>query len=385
MRVPLVNLQRQHEALREEIRAALDRVLDRGDFVLGREVTAFEQEFAVYCEARHCIGVGNGLDALTIALKGIGIGPGDEVITVANTFVATALAIHHAGGTPVLLDHERDTYNLDPRRLSSAITPRTKAIIPVHLFGRPADMDAIHTIANEHGLSVIEDACQAHGARYKGRRVGGLGRAAAFSFYPGKNLGALGDAGAIVTNDDELAERIRATRNYGATVKYHHTVRGFNSRLDSVQAAVLRVKLRHLDAWNATRRQLADRYREQLQGEGITTPAVSRDAEQVYHLFAIRCRDRDSVLERLHDQGIEAGVHYPIPIHRQPAFGDACRVPHPLPESERSCAELLSLPLCPFTTPQEVDFVADALMAATRSVIELDTDSADSACCLPTH
>jgi dTDP-4-amino-4,6-dideoxygalactose transaminase len=360
-RIPLVNLQRQHDALRDEIRAAIDRVIERADFILGHEVTAFEQEFAAYCEAKHCIGVGNGLDALTLAIKGLGIGPGDEVITVANTFVATALAIQHTGATPVLVDHEPESYNLDPRRLTTAITSRTKAIIPVHLYGRPADMDAINAIASEHGLSVIEDACQAHGARYKGRRAGSLGRAAAFSFYPGKNLGALGDAGAIVTNDDELADWLRTTRNYGAKVKYHHALRGLNSRLDSIQAAVLRVKLPHLDDWNARRRQLADRYRRQLDGTGLTLPTESTDSEHVYHLFAVRCPDRDAVLKQLHDKGIDAGIHYPVPIHRQPAFGSQCIVPRPLPESENSATELLSLPLCPFIDQSEIDAVAEAV------------------------
>lgn len=367
MRIPLVNLQRQHEALRGEIRAAIDRVVETGDFILGREVTAFEHEFAAFCGARHCIGVGNGLDALTIALQAVGVGRGDEVITVANTFVATALAIHHAGATPVFVDHDPNTYNLDPRRLSSAITQRTKAILPVHLFGRPADMDAINAIAAEHGLAVIEDACQAHGARYQGRRVGTLGRAAAFSFYPGKNLGALGDAGAIVTNDNELAEGVRAARNYGSRVKYHHTVRGFNSRLDSVQAAVLRVKLRHLDAWNETRRQRAARYRDLLLDADVALPTLPADAEHVFHLFAIECHERDTVLHRLRDRGIDAGIHYPIPIHLQPAFSEHCRVPRPLPESQRSARELLSLPLCPFITEPEIDTVARAVIEAVEA------------------
>ncbi|MFH1110052.1 MAG: DegT/DnrJ/EryC1/StrS family aminotransferase [Planctomycetota bacterium] len=364
MSIPLVNLQRQHQALRNEIRDAIDRVIDRGDFILGREVTAFEEEFAAYCEAEHCIGVGNGLDALTLAIKGLGIGPGDEVITVANTFVATALAIQHTGATPVLVDHEPDGYNLDPRRLSAAITSRTKAIVPVHLYGQPAEMDAIQAIANEHGLSVIEDACQAHGARYKGRRVGSLGRAAAFSFYPGKNLGGLGDGGAVVTNDGDLAQWLRAARNYGSTVKYHHAIRGFNSRLDSIQAAVLRVKLRYLEEWNATRRHLAARYRELLSSADVTLPFESPDSEHVYHVFAVRCARRDEVLQYLHKRGIDAGIHYPVPIHRQPAFGRQCLVPRPPTQSETSCHELLSLPICPFITETEIEAVATATMKA---------------------
>jgi len=367
MKIPLVNLKRQHEALRQEIRSAMDRVVDTGDFILGREVTAFEEEFAGYCGAKHCIGVGNGLDALTIAMKAIGVGAGDEVITTANTFVATALAIHHTGATPVLVDHDPETYNLDPRRLPAAMTSRTKAILPVHLFGQPADMAAIGAIAAEHGIEVIEDACQAHGARFDGRRAGTLGRAAAFSFYPGKNLGGLGDGGAIVTDDDGLAEGIRAVRNYGSRVKYHHTVRGFNSRLDSVQAAVLRVKLRHLDEWNSIRRQRAERYRELLSETELVLPTVSDGIEHVFHLFAVECHDRDTVLQRLRDRGIDAGIHYPIPIHLQPAFGEHCVIPRPLPESERSAKELLSLPLCPFITELEVDTVARAVIEAVAA------------------
>lgn len=364
MGIPLVNLQRQHDSLKHEIQSAMNRVVETGDFILGREVTAFENEFAAYCGAKHCIGVGNGLDALTIALKAAGVGPGDEVITVANTFVATALAIHHAGATAVLVDHDAESYNLDPRRLAAAITRRTKAILPVHLFGQPADMDAIGAVADEHGLIVIEDACQAHGSRYKGRRAGTLGTAAAFSFYPGKNLGALGDAGAIVTNNDALAEGIRAVRNYGSKVKYHHTVRGFNSRLDSLQAAVLRVKLRHLDAWNALRRQRAARYREMLAETDLVLPAVSDHVEHVFHLFAVECHERDTLLQALRDRGIDVGIHYPIPIHLQPAFGEHCILPRPLPEAERSAKEILSLPLCPFITEAEVETVAEAVMDA---------------------
>jgi dTDP-4-amino-4,6-dideoxygalactose transaminase len=248
--------------------------------------------------------------------------------------------------------------------LSSAITSRTKGIIPVHLYGQPADMGSICAIAEEHGLSVIEDVCQAHGARYKGRRTGTLGRAAAFSFYPGKNLGGLGDGGAIVTNDDDLAQWLRATRNYGSTVKYHHFVRGFNSRLDSIQAAVLRVKLRYLDEWNLRRRHLAGCYRELLSSADVALPVESPDCENVYHLFAVRCDRRDEVLQQLRDRGIDAGIHYPVPIHRQPAFGHQCVVPRPPTQTEASCEELLSLPICPFTTEAEVESVAEAFIDA---------------------
>jgi len=370
--IPLVNLQRQHEFLRGEMRSAMDGVLDRGDFILGREVAAFESEFAAYCGAKHCIGVGNGMDALTLALKAMGIGPGDEVITAGNTFIATALAIHHVGATPVLVDHEPDSYNLDSRRLTSAITSRTKAILPVHLYGRPADMYAIRAVANEHEIDVIEDACQSHGAKYKGRRTGSLGRAAAFSFYPGKNLGGLGDGGAIVTNDDGVADWLRATRNYGSKVKYQHTHRGLNSRLDSLQAAVLRAKLRRLDEWNNRRASLAERYGNLLRstcGSAITLPLSARDGEynSAHHLFVIRCANRDHVLGHLKARGIEAGVHYPIPIHLQEAMAGQCVIPKPLRNTEACADEILSLPLCPFITETEVDFVAKEVAAAVSA------------------
>ncbi|UCF33730.1 MAG: DegT/DnrJ/EryC1/StrS family aminotransferase, partial [Phycisphaerales bacterium] len=254
MTIPFVDLQAQHEELREEIRSAIDGVVGRGDFILGRDLAAFEEEFADYCGVKHCIGVGCGLDALTLALRAVGIRSGDEVITAANTFIATALSIHHAGAIPVLVDCDPQTYNLDPRRLSRAITSRTKAIVPVHLFGQPADMEEIQAIADEHGLMVVEDAAQAHGATYKGRKCGSFGRAAAFSFFPSKNLGAMGDGGAVVTNDDDVAEFLLKARSYGSKIKHQHEIVGFNSRLDSIQAAVLRVKLRYLDQWNENRR-----------------------------------------------------------------------------------------------------------------------------------
>ena len=354
MHIPLVNLRRQHEALRDEIEAAVRRVIEGGDFILGKEVAAFETEFAAYCGAKHCVGVGSGLDALVLTLKGRGIGPGDEVITVANTFVATALAILHVGATPVLVDHERDSYNMDPAVLREAVTPRTKAILPVHLYGQPADMDELNAVAAELGVAVIEDACQAHGATYKGRRCGSLGRAAAFSFYPGKNLGALGDAGAVVTDDDELAEWLRSARNYGSKIKYHHNIQGFNSRLDSIQAAVLRVKLRYLDQWNATRRRLAALYRARLAEVDVGLPIELPDREHAYHLFVVRTCERDALLAHLKSNGIEAGIHYPTPIHRQPAVRDECIVHGRLDETELSCAELVSLPICPAIEEDEI-------------------------------
>ena len=367
MQIPLVDLRTQHEELHDEIQEAIHGVLDRGDFILGTEVEAFEEEFAAYCEAKHCIGVGNGLDALSLAMRGLGIGPDDEVITAGNTFIATALAITHTGATPVLVDHDPETYALDPRKISAAITSRTKAIVPVHLYGHPADMNAIRTMADEHGLVVVEDAAQAHGARYQGKRCGSLGNAAAFSFYPGKNLGAIGDGGAIVTDDDSLAQWCRAARNYGSTVKNRYAVRGFNSRLDTVQAAVLRIKLRHLDEWNERRRWLAAQYCELLDPSGAILPTERDDVEHVYHLFVVRCGQRDHVSARLRDQGIGVGIHYPLPIHRQVAFGRGCIVPRRLECTESYADQLLSLPLCPFLTLERLEIVADEVAKAIQT------------------
>ncbi len=374
MAIPLVNLSRQHEELHDEIREAIDGVLERGDFVLGSEVTEFENEFAEYCETKHCIGVGSGLDALTLTLRGLGVGKGDEVIVPANTFVATALAVQHVGATPVLVDHDPETYAIDTHRLSAAMNARTKAIIPVHLYGHPADMDTIQTFAQEHGLITIEDAAQAHGARYKGRRCGGLGQAAAFSFYPGKNLGAVGDAGAIVTNDDSLAQWLRTARNYGSAVKYKHTIRGFNTRLDSIQAAVLRVKLRYLDEWNERRRWLACEYGKLLGGTDLILPIERDDVEHVYHLYVVRHDLRDALLSRLQQHGIQAGIHYPVPIQTQTAFARGCMTSGPLTHSNTMCDQLLSLPLCPFLSLDELEEVAhvvtETLALAKQSEIK---------------
>ncbi|MCO6438790.1 MAG: DegT/DnrJ/EryC1/StrS family aminotransferase [Phycisphaerae bacterium] len=356
--IPLVNLKAMHESLRDELDTAIRGVVERGDFILGRDVSEFEQAFAQYCGVKHCIGVASGLDALTLALKGLGIGPGHEVITAANTFIATALAIHHTGATPVLVDHDPQTYNLDFRRLSAAITSRTRAIVPVHLYGQPAEMDAIDAIANEHGLVVVEDAAQAHGAKYKGRRCGSLARAAGFSFYPGKNLGGMGDGGAITTNDDELAQWLRSCRNYGSVVKYYHEVLGCNSRLDTVQAAILRTKLPHLDGWNQRRREIAERYRQFLSGSNVALPEERGDVEHVYHLFVIRCGNRDELLAALQEAGVGAGIHYPLPIHRQIAFRRSCIVPRPPAFTDRFADEIVSLPMCPFVSDDQVERIA---------------------------
>ncbi len=371
MNIPLINLQRQHEQLRDVIHFAIDNVMDRNDYILGSEVDAFEKEFAAYCGVKHCIGVANGLDALTLALRGCGVQNGDEVIVPANTFIATALAIQQAGAIPVLVDHDQSTYNIDPRKISAAITSRTKAIMPVHLYGQPADMDAINAVASEHNLTVIEDACQAHGARYHGKRCGTLARAAAFSFYPAKNLGAMGDGGALVTDDDELADWARTARNYGSKIKYKHTTRGWNSRLDTIQAAVLRIKLRHLDQWNERRRRLAAKYRELLSSFETILPAEMKGAEHVYHLFVIRSAHRDQLMEHLKTQGISTQIHYPIPIHRQAAFSKGCMPSGTLSNTESMCEEILSLPLCPFTKETEVEYVATQIQRFAHSNAEV--------------
>lgn len=366
IRIPLVNVKRQTQALAKEIQHAIDGVLERGDFILGRDVAAFEEEFAAYCGAKFCIGVGSGLDALTLILKESSIGPGDEVITVANTFIATALAVQHVGATPVVVDCDPLTYNIDPNKVRKTVSARTKAILAVHLYGQPAHMNELRLIAQEHGIKLIEDACQAHGAVLDGRRAGSLGDAAAFSFYPGKNLGGIGDGGAIVTGDAGLAERLRASRNYGSLKKYHHPTQGFNTRLDSVQAAVLRVKLRHLETWNTRRREIAQRYRERLADAHLVLPDELPSARHVYHLFVVRCDDRDAVARQLKEAGIETGVHYPIPVHHQEAFRQKGKAAGALRHAELACGEILSLPICPFTTDEEVDEVADAIHQAVE-------------------
>ncbi len=375
MSIPLVNLRKLHDRLYTEIRTAINKVLAQGDFIMGSELSAFEEEFAAYCGTRYCVGVASGLDALFLALKGLGIGPGDEVITTGNTFIATALAIYHAGATPVLVDHDRETYNLDPRRIAAAITSRTKAILPVHLYGQPAEMDMIQTIADEHGLMVIEDAAQAHGARYRGRRCGSMGRAGCFSFYPGKNLGAMGDGGAVVTNNADLAAWLKAARNYGSTVKYYHTMPGYNCRLDSMQAAILRVKLRYLDEWNATRRQLAARYCEQLASANVVLPMTRDYVEHIYHLFVVRCTQRDQVLKHLNSKGIGAGIHYPVPIHRQVGMSTHCIVPRSLVYTDRYCDQLLSLPMCPCLTEEEMDTVVREVSEVTATTPVVDGEA----------
>ena len=366
MSVPFLDLGAAYLELKDDLDAAYHRVMDSGWFILGKEVEAFEREFAAYCEAAHCVGVGNGLEALHLILRAYGIGPGDEVIVPANTYIATWLAVSYAGATPIPVEPDARTYNLDPALIEAAITPATRAILPVHLYGQPADMDPIKALASRYGLKVIEDAAQAHGARYHGRRVGGLGDAAGFSFYPGKNLGALGDGGAVVTNDADLAERVRVLRNYGSRVKYHNEVKGFNSRLDELQAALLRVKLPVLDAWNERRRAAAARYLDGLAGSELGLPYVPKWAEPVWHLFVVRHPQRDALQQRLQQAGIGTMIHYPIPPHLQPAYAELGYSAGAFPISEAIHREVLSLPMGPQLTAAQQGRVLGRMVSDIR-------------------
>jgi dTDP-4-amino-4,6-dideoxygalactose transaminase len=359
--VPFVDLAAQYATIAEDVDAAMSNVLQTADYILGRDVALFEEEFAAYCEAAHAVGVDTGTSALELILRAYGIGPGDEVITVANTFMATALAISYAGARPVLVDIDPRTYTIDVAQLECAINQRTRAIIPVHLYGHPADLDPIVEIARRRGLLVIEDACQAHGARYNGRRVGSLGHAAAFSFYPAKNLGACGDGGMVVTNDERVAESIRMLRNYGQREKYRHVLRGYNRRLDTLQAAALRVKLQHLDAWNAARRRHARLYHQLLAGSEIVVPLEASYAESAWHLYVVRVADRDGLSRYLAERGIATGIHYPIPVHLQPAYQDLGYKRGDFAVAERYAGQILSLPMYAELTAETIGYVAEAI------------------------
>jgi dTDP-4-amino-4,6-dideoxygalactose transaminase len=359
-------LDRQHDPIRGELRAAFDRLLGSSGFTLGGEVERFEAEFARYCETDHCVGVSSGTAALTLMLRAHGIGPGDEVIVPAHTFIASALAVVHVGATPVLCDVRDGTGLIDPEAVRAAITPRTAAVIAVHLYGQTCEMDALHELARPHGLLVLEDAAQAVGATYRGRRAGSLGAAAAFSFYPGKNLGALGDGGAICTGDALLAARLRRLRNLGQRAKGEHVELGYNERLDGLQAAFLSVKLRHLDGWTAARRACAAQYRERL-GSAVTILEERPESASVQHVFAIRLPGRDAVAEALRSDGVETGIHYSHAVHMHDAWTDQPR--HgALPVAEAWAAEELSLPMHPDLEPHEIERVADALEAARPSM-----------------
>jgi dTDP-4-amino-4,6-dideoxygalactose transaminase len=333
-----------------------------GHYILGPEVAAFESEFAAYCEASHCVGVANGLDALHLILRAMEIGAGDEVIVPTNTYIATWLAVSFSGATPVPVEPDQKTYNLDPARIEDAITPRTRAIIPVHLYGQPADMDPINDIAGKYGVAVIEDAAQAHGARYKGKRVGSLAAAAGFSFYPGKNLGALGDGGAVVTNDEALAQRLRVLRNYGSQEKYFNERKGFNSRLDEVQAAVLRIKLTKLDEWNERRKKLASYYLQTLEGTpDLALPLVPDYADPVWHLFAVCHPQRDQLQRFLGDAGIGTIIHYPVPPHLQDAYAELGIAARSFQRSEQIAKTVLSLPMGPHVSMADAEYVVEQI------------------------
>ncbi len=359
--VPFVDLGAQYTGLAEEVAHAITQVLRKTDFILGNDVACFEEEFAAFCETRYAIGVDSGTSALELALRAYDVGLGDEVITVANTFIATALAISYTGATPVLVDIDPQTYTLDIAQVEAKISPRTKAIMPVHLYGHPVDMDALMAVARRHNLVVIEDACQAHGARYKGKRVGSLGHAAAFSFYPAKNLGAYGDGGIVVTNDESANTKIRMLRDYGQQKKYHHKLRGFNRRLDTMQASVLRIKLQHLDAWNAARRRHAQQYTQLLAGSDLILPQEAAYAESVWYLYVVRAADREELKARLATHGVATGIHYPVPIHLQEAYCDLGHQQGDFPVTEQYADQILSLPMYAELTESMVKHVVEAI------------------------
>ena len=358
--IKFLDLKKVNERFRAEMDAAVKRVLDSGWYLLGKEVEAFEQEFAAYCGTRHCVGVANGLDALTLIIKAYGFGPGDEIIVPANTFIATLLAVSANGCTPVLVEPDWNTRLIDVNQIESAVTPRTKAIMVVHLYGRAVEMETVWEVARRHGLKVIEDSAQAHGAKYQGVRCGNLGDASGFSFYPGKNLGCLGDGGAVTTNDDELMTKIRAIRNYGSDYKYHHIYKGMNSRLDEIQAALLRVKLPHLDEDNARRREIAERYIREISNPHIELPQLPTDPEgHVWHVFAVTCTERDRLLKHLEERDIQTNIHYPTPPHRQAAYRELGNLSFPI--SERMHREIVSLPMSSAMSDEEVSKVVEAV------------------------
>ena len=345
MTVPFVDLKAQYKTIQREVQSAIDRVLESCSFVLGEEVAAFEREFAAYCNVPHAIGVNSGTSALHLALLAAGIGPKDEVITVPFTFVATVAAIRYTGARPIFVDIEPQSYTMNVGRLAAAVTPRTKAIVPVHLYGQTADMDPILAVARQHGLVVIEDAAQAHGAEYKGRRAGSMGEFGCFSFYPGKNLGAYGEGGMVVTSNPEYARTIRMLRDWGAERKYEHVLQGYNYRLEGIQGAILRVKLRHLEEWTEARRAHAAKYNQLLEGAEVQTPVALPHNRHVYHVYAVRMAHRDEMQQELSRQGIQTGIHYPIPVHLLKAHADLGHGPDDFPCSEQAAREVLSLPM----------------------------------------
>lgn len=362
MVIPFVDLKAQYAAISVEVNEALHSVVTNADFILGKDVELFEQEFASFCEADYAVGVDSGTSALELALRAYEIGEGDEVITVSHTFIATVAAISYTGARPILVDIDRDTYNIDAAQIEKAITSRTKAIVPVHLYGQPSDLDAVIAVARKHNLVVIEDACQAHGALYRGKPVGAIGDSGCFSFYPGKNLGAYGDAGMVVTNNRDIADRLKLLRNYGQPEKYQHTIMGYNRRLDSLQAAVLRVKLRHLDEWNASRQRAAMRYDELLKDvESIRTPYVAEESSHIYHLYVIQHPQRDRLLSYLREQGVYAGLHYPTPVHLQPCYENLGMRFGSLPVTEALASQVISLPMYAEITGEQIEYVCECV------------------------
>ena len=359
--VPFLDLRAGYLELKSELDEAVSRVMGSGWYLMGKETEAFESEYAVFTESQHCVGVANGLEGLVLSLKALGIGPGDEVVVPANTYIATWLAVSQVGATPVPVEPIPGVWNIDPDRIEAAITPRTKAILPVHLYGQPADLDPILEIARKYGLRVLEDAAQAHGARYKGRRIGAHGDISSWSFYPGKNLGCFGDGGAVTTDDPILADRVRVLRNYGSRVKYQNEVKGHNSRLDEIQAAILRVKLRHLDAWNARRSALAEQYIKGLQGvQGLEIPGVILNVEPSWHLFVVGTQDRDGLQARLKEMGVETLIHYPVPPHLSEAYSSDCNW-NRFPITELSAKSHLSLPIGPHLDSQGLNLVVSCI------------------------
>ena len=366
MQIPLVDLRAQYSTIKTEIDSAIQRVLDNTSFIMGKEVTSFEAAFASFVGARGAAGVGSGTAALHLAMLACGVGPGDEVITAAHTFIATAEAISQTGARPVFVDIDPKTYTIDPGQVEDAITDRTRAIIPVHLYGQPADLDPLVDIARRRDLWLIEDAAQAHGAEYKGSRCGTIGHIACFSFYPGKNLGAYGDAGAVTSNDEKLLATVRKLRDHGRTTKYEHDEIGYGERIDALQAAILAAKLPHLESWTEARRSRARLYSELLAGSGVATPYESPNVRHVYHLYVVRTPHRDDLLAYLKSRGVDAGIHYPIPLHKQPAYVKQGYSDVSLPLSERAAAEVLSLPLYPELTDAQIHQVAEAVRGFDR-------------------
>jgi dTDP-4-amino-4,6-dideoxygalactose transaminase len=362
MTVPFVDLKQQYFGIKDEILSAVSRVFESTQFVLGKEVAAFEEEFAAYCGTRYGIAVNTGTSALHLALLAGGVGPGDEVITVPLTFVATTAAIVYTGARPVFVDVDPSTYTMDANRIEAAITPRTKAILPVHLYGHAADMNAICGIARQHGLLVIEDAAQAHGAEHQGRRCGSLGDLGCFSFYPGKNLGAYGEGGLVTTNNPEFARTIRMLRDWGAETKYHHLLKGFNYRMEGVQGAILRVKLGYLEAWTEARRAHASTYAKSLAESGIPLPVEAENTRHVYHVYAILSEQRRELMESLSSRGIQTGIHYPTPVHLLPAYSDLNYNPGDFPVAEKVASQEISLPMFPELTPVQISQVSEAVL-----------------------